>query len=105
MEKVTIPKGDKGFNLTYTIHDADGTAKNLTSYTVKLTTWVPGVPETPVIDSAECTITDAANGICTFAVLAAHTAAVGKWYAELELTQADIIESTMNFLLVVEESG
>ena len=99
-----LPKGDYGYYLDFTVKDSGGTAYNLTGYTIKLKVWAPGAPGTLLTDGA-CTIVVAASGTCRYAVTSADFTATGKYMAELELTKAQTVESTVPFVIEVEESG
>lgn len=109
MEKITIPKGDEGFKLEFTVKDSDGDPVNLTGYTaVNIKMWAPGVPGTLLLDQA-CD-NAAANGTCDYTVDEddfpdGTYPAVGRYHAELELTSAGVVESTETFGITIMESG
>jgi len=104
MSDLTVPKGDKGFNLSFTVHDSDGDVYDLTDYTVTLKAWKSGVPGALVVNEA-CNVTNASLGTCTYSVNAADFGSVASYKMELELTKSGVIESTENYDLRVEESG
>jgi hypothetical protein len=104
MINIVVPKGDKGFNFAFTVTNSAGTAYNLTGYTIKLKMWNPDIPDTLLINSA-CSIVVAANGTCVYIVGATDFAITGFYYAEIELTKTDIIESTEPFSIEVTESA
>jgi hypothetical protein len=52
MTKIYIPKGDKGFNLSFTIRDSNGNAYDISTYTVTLKLWRKGLPGTVVQSGA-----------------------------------------------------
>ena len=101
---LVVPKGDKGYNLAFTVTDNLGTVKNITAYTIKLKMWKPGVPGTLIIDSA-CVIDVGASGTCHYVIGATDMVTAGRYQAELELTATGIIESTEQFTIVIKESG
>lgn len=109
MKHFTIPKGDVGFKLKFTVQDSTGTAVNLTTYTgVKIKMWVPGIPGTLLLDKACANL--AADGTCDYTVLAADFVTaypvVGRYLAELELAAVGgVVESTENFTITIAESG
>lgn len=105
MENITIPKGDTGYNLAFTIKDADGDAYVLTDYTVTLKVWVPGAPDTLILADGTCVIDDENAGTCHYALKSGDFDTVARYTAELELTQSGIIESTESFRITVVESG
>jgi hypothetical protein len=104
MNDLLIAKGDKGYNLAFTITDDLGLAKNITGYVITLKMWQPGVPGTLLISGA-CVIDVAASGTCHYVLAAADTVSVGRYLAELELTVGGVIESTELFSIVIQESG
>jgi len=104
MENFNIPKSDKGYSVAFTVTDSADAAYDLTGYTVTLKTWSPGVSGTIVV-TGTCTITDAAGGLCSYALTGTDFTTVGRWMAELELTKTGHIESTEPFSITVTESG
>lgn len=102
MATLTVPQSDYGFTLSFTIQDSTGAAYNLTGYTIKLKVWRPG-NSTLLVDGT-CSIVVAANGTCNYTVASGDFALPGTYYAELQLTQAGVQESTQQFTLVVQES-
>jgi hypothetical protein len=103
MADLTIPQGDKGFNLAFTVKDADDDAYDLTDYTITLKVWKAGVPGTLILSEA-CTPDVEASGTCHYTVQAGDFDSVSKYKMELELTKSGVIESTKNYDLVIEES-
>jgi len=104
MADIYIPKGDKGYNIHFTVRDANGDAFAITAYTVTLKVWKPEYPETLLL-SGVCVIEDGAAGTCRYAVAATNFDTVGKYKAELEFTASGVIQSTRSFDLEVIESG
>ena len=105
MNTISIPEGDKGFGIVFTIYtDSTKTVvKNLTGYTIKIKGWVAGVT-TLVIDTA-CASSVPASGQCTWTVSATDTATIGFYNAEIEMTKTGVIESTSMFQISITESG
>ena len=109
MEKITIPKGDEGFNLEFTVKDSGGTVVDLTNYNaVNIKMWIPGVPGTLLLDKACSNL--ASDGTCNYNVDESDFAsgtypATGRYHAELELTNTGVVESTENFGITIVESG
>ena len=104
MDVLVIPKGDKGYNLAFTVTDNLGAVKNISGYTIKLKMWKPGVPGTLIINST-CVIDVGASGTCHYVIGATDMVTAGRYQAELELTATGIIESTEPFVIIVQESG
>jgi hypothetical protein len=101
---LVIPKGDKGYNLAFTVTNNLGVAKNITDYTIKLKMWKPSIPGTLIIDGV-CVIDTGASGTCHYVIGANDMITAGRYKAELELTATGIIESTEPFIIVIEESA
>lgn len=104
MEDITVPKGDYGYDLTFTVNDSSGTAYPLSGYTITLKVWNFGVSGTLLISSA-CTPVVAASGTCKYTVKNEDFDTVGVFDAELELTQTGKVESVQPFNITVAESG
>lgn len=104
MADIEIPKGDKGFDLDFTVTDSSGSAYNLSGYTVKLKVWTLGISGKLLL-TGSCNITDAVSGTCTYPVVVTDFDLIGKYRAEIELTKTDTIESTESFGLEVMGSG
>lgn len=77
-------RGDRGFDLTFQIFNADGTVADITGSTIKFK--VRGLTATILKIDAACTITDGPNGKCKYTVLAADFDTEGDFLAELEVT-------------------
>lgn len=103
MADITIPKGDTGFTLVFTVQDSTGAAYNLTGYTITLKVWKQGKPDSPIVEGA-CSIVSASAGTCSRAVAATDFIVVGQYKCELELTKSGVIESTRSYTLEVTES-
>ena len=102
MADLTVPKGDYGYLLGFTVQNSAGEAYNLTGYTITLKVWREGIPG--LLLSGDCTIVVAANGTCTYLVAAGDFSRSGIYKAEIELTKSGAVESTANFDLEVEQS-
>ena len=109
MEKITIPKDDVGFNLEFTVKDSGGTVVDLTAYTaVNIKMWSPGVPGILLLDKACSNLAD--DGTCDYTIATADFKGevyppAKRYYAELELTDTGVTESTETFEITIVESG
>lgn len=97
---ITVTKGDKGFNLDFTIQDSSGAPYNIGAYTVTLKAYEKN-NRTLFINGA-CTETIAADGTCYYPVGESDFAAAGKFTAKIELTKTGVIESTETFEILVK---
>jgi hypothetical protein len=104
MQTLTVPCGDKGFDLSFTAQDSTGAIKNLSGYTVTLKVWVLGSPGTLLVSGA-CTVDSDALGTLHYTTVAGDFGTVGDYCAELEYTQTGVIESSETFTIRVSESG
>ncbi|MEM2906052.1 MAG: BppU family phage baseplate upper protein [Candidatus Bathyarchaeia archaeon] len=100
---LSVKRGNYGFALTFNVKNSDGSAKNLTGYTVTLKVWASGSESCKF--TGTCTVTDAANGICTYTVANGDFATVGQYLAELELTKTGVVEDTETFPILVEATA
>ena len=99
---LTIPKGDFGYYLNFTVQDSANVAYNLTGYTITLKVWRKDIPG--LLISGDCAIVVAADGTCRYLVVIGAFNQAGTYQAELELTKSGVVESTDNFEIEVEES-
>lgn len=103
-----IPKGDYGnaitFRLKYKNSSGVWVVKNLAGLVCTLKTWVEGAPGTLLL-SEVCTVTDAANGVCTFTPSSGDFDTVGIYKYEIECTSAGVVDSSYSGDLEVTESG
>jgi len=98
---LVVKKGNYGFLFEFTVKKADGTAFDLTGYTVTLKVWKDSTTQF----TAACTITDAASGKCQYQVTSGDFDAVGQYLAELELTKTGFVEDTETFQITVTETA
>lgn len=103
MADISVPKGDKGFYLVFTVQDSTGAAYNLNGYTIKLKVWKLGGSDAPIVEGT-CNIISEAGGTCRYKIAASDFLVVGLYKCELELTKTDTIESTRSYILEVTES-
>lgn len=104
MAQITIPQNDYGFNIAFTLQDADGDAFDGTDYTATLKVWLAGSPATLVATGA-CTWTVAASGTCTYAVKSTDFATAGSYLGEVECTKTGARETFGPFKIAVTESA
>lgn len=104
MADISVPKGDKGFYLVFTVKDSDGKAYNLNGYAIKLKVWKLGGSDTPIVDGT-CNIISEAAGTCRYLITGSDFLVVGLYKCELELTKSGtVIESTRSYTLEITES-
>jgi hypothetical protein len=104
MADLTIPKGDYGYYINFTVQDSDGNAYDLTDYTIKWKVWAKGSPNNLLLNGS-CSIVTAGSGTCRYAITSTDFNTKGLYNFELELTQSGIEESTRTYELEVTESG
>lgn len=103
MSDLTVPKGDFGYNLNFTVKDDDGTVFVLTAYTITMSVWAVDMPETIVVTGA-CVIDVAASGTCHYVVVSGDFATAGEYLVTLRLTKTDKRETTRQYTLTVEDT-
>ncbi len=104
MYDLEIAKGDKGYDINFTVKTAAGAVYVLTGYTVNLKVWPPASPGDPIVDGA-CVIDEALNGTCHYVIASGDFDKIGIYSGELELTKAGVVESTATFTVIVRESA
>ena len=106
METIVVHKGDKGYIILFPCTDSAGVAKDLTLYTINIKAWIPGNPETLIINSTCTKSVTPTDGYAYYTVtendFAYNTV---RYQAELELIQSGIIENTEQFVIIVKESA
>lgn len=101
MADLTVSKGDYGFYLNFTILDSDGSAFDLTDYTITLKVW----DATPsLIVSGACDIVVAGSGTCKYLIQDGDFDTVGHYGMELELTKTGVKLSTRKYDLEIKSS-
>lgn len=80
-----------GFNLTFTILNADGTPRDLTPFLPAsgvVTLYVYTQEQTPsLLFYGVCTVINATAGVCTYTVQSGNFPTIGTFDAEIEMTQ------------------
>ena len=88
MTSMEFNKGDYGFNITFTLTDASGTAVDLSDgageAVIKFKMALLGATSLTVDGS--CTVSDASNGICYYTVAITNFDTAGIYNAEVEAT-------------------
>jgi len=100
---ITVPINDYGYRLDFTVQDDDGGAYNLLGYTVTIKVWIPNLSSDPIL-TGTCSPDIVADGTCYYSVKDGDFDTVGDYLVELELTKDEVLESTRNYTLRVEES-
>jgi len=101
MADLTIPQGNYGYYLNFTVNDSGGDAYDLDGYTITLKVW----GGTGVLVDEECDIVVAGSGTCKYLIASGDFDRRGIYKAELELTKEGVVESTINFTIEVAESN
>jgi len=102
MENKELVRNDKGFDLTFTVLDADNVAVNLTGSTIKFKMAL--IASATLKVNGDCTITDPTNGKCKYTVGETDLNTVGTYHAELEITSSGkIITAPMDDIEVVAD--
>jgi hypothetical protein len=86
---LVVKVNDFGFDLTFTVLNADGTPRDLTTINVKLYVYTQDQDPT-LLFSGICTVSIPAAGVCTYTVTPTNFSEVGTFNAELEMTQSTV---------------
>jgi hypothetical protein len=101
MPQLELVRNDKGYDLQFTILDADENAVNLTNATIKLK--VRKWNDTYAKFVGTCTITNAQAGQCKYTVTSTDFNIVGRYKCELEVAWGESKTMTATDLTVVVE--
>lgn len=105
-ENITIIKGSFGYNLSFTLKDSAGTARNMTGYSAKLQVWEPLTPGTLLLDVA-CSWTDITAGTLYYTVASTNFDTIGVYcYRIKAYIGTTVIEYPLaGFLTVIQYGG
>ena len=105
MANLEVVQGDTGYYLYFTVQDAEGSAFDLTDYTITLKAWVQGDPDNNFINGL-CEIVNAVAGTCKYLVSGGDFSVSGNDNrGELEFTKSGVKESTQSFPIKIQESA
>lgn len=107
MEKLTATKTEEGYSISGTAKDADGNAKDCSTYTTyKLQMWLPGLnPD----DSDNLTVnasiswTVAASGTWYYTIADGDFDTAGTYHARIALTKSGVVEFLSVFAIVIPD--
>lgn len=85
----TYTEDDQGFDLNFTVQNADETVFNLTGATVVFKMALPGSAVSKI--SEECTLVVPASGTCKYTVQTGDLDTPGIYNAELQITIGTVI--------------
>lgn len=103
-DNITIIRGSYGQRLTFTLKDADGNARNMSSYSAKLQAWSPLVPGTLTIDKS-CTWSNQSGGVCYYDLASGDFNTVGVYQYHILATATGISEPALSGFIVVMQYG
>ncbi len=95
---------DFGFNLSFAVKNkTDGSAFNLTGYTIKFYMWLPSATVSK-INGGACNPVVATSGTCVYPVQAADFDTIGSYNWELILTKPGAeLHARGNYNIVIKE--
>jgi hypothetical protein len=85
--EIPVIKGDKAYEINFTLQDFNGVAVNLTGATLKLKVQKPGAAALKF--TGDMTIVSAAAGTCKYTVAEGNFDTAGAYDAEIEATFAN----------------
>lgn len=99
-----LEKGDFGYEITFTCQKSDGSAFDLTGYTVTFNVWEQGAPGTILLAGA-CSIISAIAGTCKYTVATGNFDSAGAYRGEIQATKTGVKQSFIPFSISVIESA
>lgn len=99
---VIVKKYNRGYNIQFNITDSDGTAKNVSGYTVTFKVWDK---YSGTIISSNCSITSSVGGQCTYSIVSGVFSLPKKYLGELEMTKGTELRDTKTFVILVEDTA
>jgi hypothetical protein len=84
MTKIKVVQGDKGYEINFTLQDANGVAYDITAGTLLLKVQKVGASTTAF--SGSMAIVSAVNGTCKYTVASGNFGDAGQYYGEIEAT-------------------
>jgi len=103
-ENLTVPQGDYGSNLDFTLLDSEGEArKDLEGKTPMLKLWSPGKPNSVILEG-ECDYDEVLTHVCHYFIIQGDFDTVGRYLYEIELVTETSVESALSGWLTVVES-
>jgi len=104
MADIVVSKGDFGVAIPLLVVDHNGTAVDLTGYTVTCKVWAEGSSGSPIVET-ECTVDDEEAGSCHYTPADGDFDTAGDYLIELERTASGVQDSTTIYTLTVEDSA
>jgi co-chaperonin GroES (HSP10) len=101
MIEIKVIKGDKGYDLNFTLQKSDGTALDLTGATLLFK--VQKQDSNSLKFSSGMTVIDANQGKCKYNVKEGDFDEVGKYYGEIEVNYGGVQILTFNDIIIIVE--
>lgn len=91
---IVVKVNNFGFDLTFTILNADGTIRDLTPYTA-VTVYVYTQDQEPtLLFSGTCTVVAPMTGVAVYTVMSTNLSQIGTFDAEIEMTTVASLVTT-----------
>ena len=101
---LTIPCNDYGFVLKFTCTQADGSAFDLTGYTIYFVMWSPGKPYVKLVDGL-CTDPLPTTGVCYYITQLGDFPSIGNFNGEIQITKTGAMETFGTLPVKIVESA
>lgn len=98
--KIDIVAGDKGYSLTFTLENSDGTAYDITGMECNLKVQVQG--GSALAFTGAMTVTGGAAGQCQYTVLDGDFDDVGPYYAEIEVSGGGTVVTFQDIVITAK---
>jgi len=103
MSDLTIYRGDKGFYLSGTVKNDNGSVFNLTNYTLTILAWESHHWRHPIV-SGTCEVTSSTEGLWRYAIGTADFLSIGTFSVALRATKTGAQETTLTYTIDVKEA-
>ncbi len=105
MADLTVIQNKYGYYISpFTITNADGTAFDLTGYTITMKMWSAGMPNVLKMTGVLAALVEA-SGTCRYLVASGDFPTSGKFLATIVLTKSGVEDAVLPFTLEVLESA
>ena len=103
MPDIVLPVDDYGYDMNFTVAQANGGEFNAIGYSPYLKVWKDNPASLAL--NVSCILVNGTIGTMNYAIGATNFADTGEHKAEIELTKTGVRRSTEQFTILVKESG
>ena len=103
MSDLLVYRGDKGFYLSGTAQNHNGSAFDLTNYTLSIIVWESNHWRSPIV-SGTCLVTSSTEGQWRYTIGTSDFLSAGTFSVALRATKTGVQETTLTYTLDVKEA-